>query len=140
MNALLQQWRAGEGQKIEVKKRGICLFSTINELPHIRAPLKPIIIRQMIYERRCAVISTTSPHEAIMKITQQKINQFHNCDKQPANLYLKSSICISYIDYIISLAQKLFVGNKTSDNTRDCATDSKRCVIPVLSTRGYAHV
>ena len=76
-----------------------------------------------------------------MKITQQNIfNQFHNCKKQPANLYLKSSICISYIDYTISLAQKLFVGNKASDNTRDCATDSKRCVIPVLSTRGYAHV
>jgi len=75
-----------------------------------------------------------------MKITQQNIfNQFHNCNKQPANLYLKSSICISYIDYIISLAQKLFVGNKTSDNTRDCATDSKRCVIPVLLTRGDAH-
>jgi len=76
-----------------------------------------------------------------MKITQQNIfNQFHNCIKQPANLYLKSSICISYIDYTISLAQKLFVGNKTSDNTRDCATDSKRCVIPVLLTRGDAHV
>jgi len=72
-----------------------------------------------------------------MEITQQNIfNQFHNCKKQPANLYLKSSICISYIDYIISLAQKLFVGNKT----RNYAASSKCCVIPVLSTRGYAHV
>ena len=93
---------------------------------------------------RRAVISTTSAHEAIMKITQQNIfNQFHNCtNQQKTNFYLraKSNICISYIDYMISLAQKLFVGNKTSNNTRNCATDSKRCVIPVLLTRGDAHV
>ena len=76
-----------------------------------------------------------------MKITQQNIfNQFHNCIKQQANLYLKSNPCALHIDYKLSLAQKLFVGNKTDNNTRNCATDSKRCVIPVLLTRGDAHV
>jgi len=43
---------------------------------------------------------------------------------------------VLYIKYVFSLTQKLFAGNKT----RNYAASSKCCVIPVLSTRGYAHV
>jgi len=50
-------------------------------------------------------------------------------------LYLKSNLCVFHIDYKLSLAQKLFAGNK-----KNRATNSKCCVIPVLLTRGDAHV